>query len=442
MSSCIVIGAGLAGLSCASALASSGFRVQVLEAKPYPGGRASSYRIPGSAVDSDPIDNCQHILLRCCVNLLDFYRRLGVDSWIRFHREFYFLEPGGRLSTLSAGRLPAPFHLAGSFAKIPFLTTADKIAIGRAMLALKRERVRRNDLDSITMLDWLQEKRQPPAAIRRFWEPVLVSAVNEQLDRMAATHGFKVMWLGFLATNFGHEMGIPVVRLADLYNIDAWKRRPNAELCFRTPVDSVSVQDNSVTGLSVAGGGRLSADYYVSAVPFEQVAKLIPQLSVDLPKWEHSPIVGIHLWFDRPVTDLPHAVLLDRTIQWFFNKDAGRYLQVVVSASRSLVKKDRVAVTDLVLHELGEFLPRVREAELKRSRVIKEVRATFSARPGLESIRPAAETPLRNLFLAGDWTRSGWPATMEGAVRSGYAAAESITGAAGIPQRFLLPDVA
>ena len=163
---------------------------------------------------------------------------------------------------------------------------------------------------------------------------------------------------------------------------------------------------------------------------------------MDVSGFEHSPITGIHLWFDRSLTQLPQATLLDRTMQWMFNKGGGRYLQLVVSASRSLVEMNRADVIALALRELAEFFPRAREAKLEKAHVVKEVRATFSPRPGLEALRPASATKFPIFFLAGDWTRSGWPATMEGAVRSGYLAAEAVTRAAGKPREFLRPDVA
>jgi zeta-carotene desaturase len=165
-------------------------------------------------------------------------------------------------------------------------------------------------------------------------------------------------------------------------------------------------------------------------------------LGLDLSAFRHSPITGIHLWFDRAITELPYAALLDRTIQWLFNKAGGRYVHVVVSASASMIALSQNQVIDLVLGELAEFFPRVREAALEGARVIKEVRATFSPEPGLESSRPGAKTAFGNLFLAGDWTRTGWPSTMEGAVRSGYLAAEAATGAMGSPRSFLLRDPA
>jgi uncharacterized protein with NAD-binding domain and iron-sulfur cluster len=192
----------------------------------------------------------------------------------------------------------------------------------------------------------------------------------------------------------------------------------------------------------MAEGEQRMADYYISAVPFERVSALIPELDLNLDGFEHSPITGIHLWFDRSLTQLPHATLLDRTIQWMFNKGGGRYLQLVVSASRSLVDMGRADVIALALRELAEFFPRASEAKLEKAHVVKEVRATFSAKPGLEQLRPSSASKIPNLFLAGDWTQCGWPATMEGAVRSGYLAAEAVTAAAGSPKKFLLPDIA
>ena len=427
-----VIGGGLAGIASAVALGSAGFEVDIYEARNFLGGRATSW--PVGAEDSEMIDNCQHILLRCCVNLLDLYRRLGVEDKIRFHREFHFIEPGGRTSVLKRGMFPAPAHFFGSFLKLKFLNTADKIAIARAIRDIPRERQSRIDLDRITMLDWLREKCQTPQAIERYWRQVLVSAVNEELDRMAAAHGFQVFWLGMIARADSHEMGVPDVPLRELYDEQSLARAGAIRLHHRCPITSIETRASTVTG-------PIAADYYVSGLPFERLQPLLPDLT-DWTPFEHSPITGIHLWFDRPVTTLPHATLLDRTIQWMFNKSEGRYIQLVVSASRTLLETPRQEIIDLAVRELAEFFPLVKNARLEKAQVIKEVRATFSARPGLESIRPVSRTRLSNFFLAGDWTRSGWPATMEGAVRSGYLAAEAVTEAAGAPRRFLLPDIA
>jgi squalene-associated FAD-dependent desaturase len=441
MPSVNIVGGGLAGLAAAAALGSAGFRVDVFEARPFLGGRATSFPITPGDDDSELIDNCQHVLLRCCVNLLDFYSRLGVAERIHFYREFYFLEPGGRLSTLERGRLPAPFHLTPSFLRMACLSVADKFSIARAMAALMRERSRRRDLDQITMLDWLLQKKQTPHAIDRFWQPVLVSAVNEELDRMAAVHGFQVFWLGMLARADSYEMGVPEVRLRELYAVDAWQRLGSVHIHPRSAVKHILFRSGAASAVEIAGETQ-PADFHICAVPFERLGALAPELGIDTAPFEHSPITGIHVWFDRPVTELPHAVLLDRTIQWMFNKSGGRYLQFVVSASRDLLETPRAEVIELALGEAAEFFPRVREAKVERANVIKEVRATYSARPGMEAVRPDTKTIAPNVFLAGDWTRSGWPATMEGAVRSGYRAAEQVCAAAGIPGRFVLADIA
>ena len=414
-------------MAAAAALGGAGFQVELFEARPFLGGRAASYEI-----DGETIDNCQHVLLRCCVNLLDFYERMGVRDSIRFHREFYFIEPGGRISVLRRGGLPAPLHFAGSFLGMKCLDRTDKLAIARALIALRRERLRRQDLDRISMLDWLLQKRQTPRAIDRFWRQVLVSAINEDLGRMAASHGFKVFWLGFLARADSYEMGVAAVPLSELYSTAGWSRLPNVKVHLRCGVERIGAD-----GFSVGGAAR-SADYYVCALPFER----LEGVGLPAPPFEHAPITGVHLWFDREVTKLSHATLLDRTMQWMFNKDGGRYLQLVVSASHDLTALSRGEIIDMAVGDLRLFFPRVLEAKVVKAHVVKEQRATFSAAPGTEALRPTAQSRLPGVFLAGDWTRTGWPATMEGAVRSGYLAAEEVARAAGRPERFLLPDLA
>ena len=424
MPKALIAGGGLAGLSAAAALGSSGWEVEVFEARPFLGGRATSYPVPASENEiAETIDNCQHVLLRCCVNLLDFYQRLGVRDRIKFYREFYFLEPGGKLSVLRRGRFPAPLHFTEAFLGMHCLSRADKTGIARALLALRRERNSRKDLDRISMLDWLLQKRQTPRAIDRFWRQVLVSAVNEDLDRMAAIHGFQVFWLGFLSRADAYEMGVPSVPLSGLYSAEAWTRLPRVRMHFRAPVERIASD-----GITVAGELH-TADAYLCALPFER----LESVGLTAPKFEHSPITGVHLWFDREVTNLPHATLLDRTMQWMFNKNGGKYLQLVVSASRDLTPLSRNEIVDIAIGDLRLYFPRVKEATLVKSHVVKEQRATFSAAPETEQLRPAQTTSIPKVFLAGDWTRTGWPATMEGAVRSGYLAAEAIAG-----QKFLV----
>ncbi len=440
----IVVGGGLAGLATAAALGSADYAVTVYEARPFLGGRATSYQLNSGSEENGgetTIDNCQHVTLRCCTNLADFYRRLNASQSVRYYREFYGIDPGGRVSVMKRGLLPAPLHFTESFAKLYFLSIADKLSVAKGLLAVNYDYRRRTDLDAITMMDWLHEKKQTSVAIERFWRQVLVSAISEDLERMAARHGLQVFYLGFLANSKNYEMGVPSVPLGDLYSQSAWGQYPQVTIKQRTPVQRLHFGYGKVAGIAVDSKID-TADAYVLAVPFEKLSSLIPGFNIDLTPFQHSPITGIHLWFDRSITDLPHATLLDRTMQWMFNKNGGKHIQLVVSASRTLLEMPRNEVIALALKELAEFFPAAAEAKLERAHVVKEVRATFSASPGLEALRPTNKTSIPNLFLAGDWTKSGWPSTMEGAVRSGYLAAEAVTSTLGTRQPFLLPDVA
>lgn len=438
MARVVIAGAGLAGVSAAAALAQSGHEAVLLEARPRPGGRASSFPLPGSG---EIIDNCQHILLKCCVNLLDFYRRIGAESLIEFHRKFFYIEPGGSTSIFGAGPLPAPFHLAGSFASLRFLSAGEKLEAARGLAALLREAKRRRDLDSLTMRDWLEEKRQSRRVIDRFWAPILVSAINEELDRMAASHAFQVFRLAFFGSKDSYEMGVPRVPLGELVSAERLARIPRLELRTGARVGGIVFAGGSVRAL-LTDAGPVEGDAFISALPWHALRALLPEAVADWEAFASSPIAAIHLWFDRPVTDLPHAVLLDSPYQWLFNKGGGRHVQLVVSAARFLLDWPRERVVRETVEDLGRYFPAVAEARLERAHVVRETRATFSAAPGLEAKRPPAETRWPNLFLAGDWTRTGWPSTMEGAVRSGYRAAEAVCRLLGEPRSFLLPDIA
>ncbi len=427
----IIAGGGLSGLAAAVALAQHGFEVELFEAKPFTGGRATSYQIPNS---EEEIDNCQHILLRCCVNLLNFYQRMGVQHAIEFHREFHFIEPGGRTSLWKRGILPAPAHFTGAFAAAQWLSWADKFALAQAMLAVMRERKSRRDLDQISMLDWLKVHGQTDRVIERFWRQVLVSAINVELEDMAAAHGFQVIWLGFLAASNSYEMGVPKVPLGQLYS----QSISNAKLHTKAPVTALDPANARLE----ANGQWHEARALISALPSDKLQPLVPDLPIAYDAFIPSSIIGIHLWFDRPVTDLPHGTLLERQIQWFFNKGEGKYLMLVISAADRILRHSPKELVEMALKELAEFLPAVNNAQLVKQHVVKEPKATYRAKPGLEALRPTATTQYPNFFLAGDWTRTGWPATMEGAVRGGYLAAEAVAQHLGKPAKFLLPDIA
>jgi squalene-associated FAD-dependent desaturase len=443
-----IIGGGLAGLSAGSALADAGYRVQLFERRPYLGGRASSYELPGTG---EVVDNCQHVLLGCCTNLIDFYRRLGVEQQIRWYNEITFILPGGKSSTLRPGMLPAPLHAAPSFLASSVLDLKDKLEIARAMLTLAPSLP--TDAGE-TFQVWLERHGQTRQAIDRFWAPVLISALNEELDRVSVHYAALVFRDSFLKSPEAGRMGVPAVPLSQLYGTAGeYIEARGGKVHLRAAVDSIE-SDGDNLRLQV-GGEEVRTDYAILATPFNAIEKLLPHspdmevLRNQAHSFESSPITGIHLWFDREITPLEHAVLLERTIQWMFHKSkilatrqdsaqSGSYLELVVSSSKTLVDKPRGEIIDLAVRELADFFPTVRDANLTKATVIKEVHATFSPSPGSDGFRPTHTTPWPRLLLAGDWTATGWPATMEGAVRSGYGAAEVLTGSAG---KFLVPDL-
>ena len=452
----VVVGGGLAGLSAACALAESGYHVHLIERRPYVGGRASSYQHPGTG---EVVDNCQHVLLGCCTNLIEFYKQLGVADKIRWFDRITFMEPGGRQSLLRPGSLPAPLHNAMAFLQSSALSLADKVAISRGMTSFLQG-VPADDGENFA--SWLARHGQTQRAIDRFWNPVLVSALNEDLDRVSVHYAAMVFRTSFMQSAQAGWMGVPTIPLSELYShAVGFIELHGGQVSLRTSVDSFQYEEHTRRWRIGFEGGNIDADAMVLAVPFESMQKLYPllpppeetseSLAEQLGHFQHSPITGIHLWFDRTITDLDHAVLLDTTIQWMYNKtklqpqrraeDAGSYLELVVSASKTLVPMSRQEIIDLALRELAEFFPIVREAKLLKAAVVKEVRATFSVTPGLDAYRPGPVTAWPGIFLAGDWTATGWPSTMEGAVRSGNLAAEAVAKAAGKPQRFLQPDL-
>ncbi len=457
-----MIGGGLAGLAAGIALAESSWRVRLYEQRPFLGGRATSYVLP----DGEHVDNCQHVTLGCCTNLEDFYRRIGAVGKIKFFDRLLFLDPQGRKGEMRTGFLPAPFHLAGSFAAFAPLTLLDKLSIARAMLDILQTHGKPADLQEeggVSMLEWLRRRGQTKRAIERFWRVVLVSALNEELDRTDARFGVDVFWKAFLSNSTGYRLGVPVVPLANLYDeCKSEIERRGGQVVLRAPVRGLQIENGALSGVRFDEGREETADAYIFAVPHTALAELLPESMKqsdpalgNLHKIKSAPITGVHFWFDRPVMAEPFVTLLDTTTQWIFNKTAlyadsnekgnnpasGQYLQLVISASYDLLQKPRQEIIDLCLGEVREALPAARDAKLVKATVIKEASATFSPEPGVDRWRPKQQTSVPRLFLAGDWTDTGWPATMEGAVRSGYLAAEALLRAAGTPRKFLQPDL-
>ncbi|MGL4423291.1 MAG: hydroxysqualene dehydroxylase HpnE [Gemmataceae bacterium] len=435
----VIVGAGLAGLSAAVALASRGFAITLLDARPRLGGRASSFTDPSSG---QTIDACQHVSMRCCTNLRHFLQLVGADHLLQAEPTLYFYTPDGRESRFGADPYPAPLHLSRAFASAHYLTAAEKLRVAWGLFQLLRLAP---EADA-PLLPWLQQHRQTPRTIDRFWGIVLVSALNESIDRVGTKYARKVFRDGFLRHRDAYIVDVPRGPLAELYG-------EPLQRFFQS--HAVTVHENTGvrqvlpgTGVLLRDGRTLEADEVILAVPFDRVADLLPADLLALPfvtklqQLTPSPITSVHLWFEseQPLMPRPHAVLLEGLGQWVFARPGG-YLQVVVSAARLFRGQPRATILQDVHAELARLFPNVRSARLLRSRVVTEHTATFSAVPGVDELRPEQETPVPGLTLAGDYTRTGWPATMEGAVRSGRLAAEVLLRRAGRPEALITADL-
>jgi zeta-carotene desaturase len=444
-----IIGGGLAGLAAAVALAEEGLAVTVYERRAVLGGRASS----SPAIDQEEsVDNCQHVLMRCCTALWDFYGRIGVQAKIRFSDRITFRDAAGETSVLTAAPLPAPLHLGPSFLGFRALGARDKLAIGRALAAILADRTGKGAGEQ-PIADWLRRRGQSDRAMAAFWRPIIVSALNEEPERTAARHAFQLFREGFLGDRRSFEIGVPTVPLSQLYSepVPRVLARSKSDVRLRARVERIRLTAGRADGVVLAEGEEHAADYVVSAVPWHALPALLPAEVVereayfgDVRRLEGSPITAVHLWFDRPIAVPEHCVLLDREVQWVFDKSTpggNAYLGLVVSASRDWLPLPRAEILTRALRDLENALPAVRGATVVRSAVIKEPNATFSPRPGTERWRPEPVSPISGLFVAGDWTRTGWPATMESAVRSGYLCAEAILAAEGRPHRLMPPSL-
>jgi squalene-associated FAD-dependent desaturase len=442
-----VVGSGLAGLGAATALAQRGFAVTILESRGRVGGRASSFT---DGASGQLIDTCQHVSMGCCTNLAHFCRTVGIAHLIQPQPFLCFMTPDRRLSRFHADQWPAPYHLARSFFAAHYLSPIEKLRIAWGLACLQR-------LDAEAdppFLDWLTQHGQTPRTVERFWGLVLTSALNETPERIGLRYARKVFLDGFLRHRRGFEVELPLVPLGRLYGeeLRRWLEEHCVGLRLHTPVKAIHVRGDQVEGVELRSGERLRADWYVAAVPFDRLLDLLPAAVVDghtyfgnLRRLETSPITSVHFWFDRPVMRLSHVVLVGCAGQWVFNRGqvapGEHYLQVVVSAARQFRGLGHEEVQRRILEEIHRLLPRSAFTKLLRARVVTEHAATFSAVPGVDRWRPPQRSPLDKLFVAGDWTATGWPATMEGAVRSGYLAVEALLRRTGVPGRVVQADL-
>lgn len=438
----IIIGGGFAGLAAGVALGEGGRRVRLVEQKPYLGGRARSFR---ETTTGSVVDNGQHLLMGCYHRTLKFLETIGTRDTISFEPQLHvqFLDPGRKVTELRCPSLPSPWHLlAGVFLSnsFSFCEKFGFLRMGRALRVAKSASEAANATDRLTVDEWLARLGQSEGLRRNFWDLLCIAAMNEDPQIASAVLFERVLRRALFTSPLDSRLGVPRKGLSECYTDAAAAaiRRRGGEVELRRDVRGFIICDGACKGIRLADDSVIEAETVVSSIPWHAFPALLPPEVMGrepffsrLAGLVPAPIISIYLWFDRPVTALDFAGLRGTTIQWLFNKgrllgSGESYVSLVLSGAHGYIQRLKEDLREMALRELVTLLPEVRDARLVHSLVIKERFATFSPGVGVESMRPAARTPIRGLYLAGDWTDTGLPATIEGAVQSGYTAAQEI----------------
>ncbi len=434
-----VIGGGLAGLSAALDLRDAGIAVTLLEGRPWLGGATSSFTRADLQVDTG-----QHVFLRCCTAYRELLARLGMTGSVALQDRFdvTVLAPG-RTARLRRSGLPAPLHLAAALSRYPLLSPLERVKVGRAVLAMRSARPEAAALDNMPLGAWLGSRWQPERVRRRLWDLFIVSTLNIAGDAASAALAAKVIRTALLERNDAADIGVPLIPLGQLHGAAAAAALARLGADVRLGAKVTAIEPAAGGGFTVRyAGAALHADGVVLAVPAWIAARLIPAAAATAPRWAAllpSPIVNVHVRYGQRVTRLPFAAAVDSPVQWVFDKtgnagggtrDAagspGQYLAVSLSGADAYIDKPVAALREQFLPALAELFPAARDAAVTDFFVTRERRATFRQAPGCGGLRPGPATSLPGLVLAGAWTNTGWPDTMEGAVRSGLTAAQQM----------------
>ncbi len=435
-----IAGGGLAGLAAACELADAGYTVTLIEKRPFLGGRSYSYTDKATGLT---VDNGQHVFLGCCTEYIAFLERLGVRDAVQLQKRFRVrvIDKIWGESVLSAANLPPPAHLLPSLLKFKSLSPGEKAMAGWALSQMQMtDRARHPELDDITFEEWLLARKQSPQAIRALWNLIVLPTLNGDTSRVSADLALMVFQEGFLRSRNGANVGWAKVGLSKLLPEAAQRyiEERGGRVRLGEGVGAVEVEGGRVTGLQTEAG-PVTADAYIVALPSESVLDVLPaalqrdEFFSRIARITTSPIVNVHLRYDRRVWRRGFAAFLNTPVQWVFNKSKlwgeegpAQYLDVSLSGAHDFIDLPSAEIIQLITKEMFALFPETRGAELTRSLVVKQRDATFDALPGIRALRPTQATPLPNLFLAGDWTQTGWPATMESAVRSGQMVAAAV----------------
>ncbi len=436
----VIAGGGLAGITAALRCADAGAAVTLLEVRPRLGGAVYSFERDGLL-----IDNGQHVFMRCCTAYRALLQRLGSAhaTALQPRLEVPVIEPGGRVSTIRRSNLPSPLHLAATLARYRPLSLLQRAGAGRAALALARLDPDDPALDERNFGDWLARHGQGPAATAALWDLVALAILNVRAAEASLGVAAFAFQTALLADKAAGDIGFHERPLGEVIGAPAERtlRAAGIELRLSWRVEQVRADGG---GFLVAGerGDPLAADAVVVALPPKRAAAVLPDGAIADPErlteLGSSPIVNVHVVYDRPVTELAFVGGLHTPVQYVFDRtraagvDAGQYLAVSVSGADEEMALSPDALRARYEPALAELFPRAREARVERFIVTREHSATFRAVPGAAALRPGARTRVNGLVLAGAWTATGWPATMEGAVRSGERAADEALVATGV----------
>jgi hydroxysqualene dehydroxylase len=447
-----VIGGGLAGIAAALRCAKDGAAVTLLEARGRLGGAAYSFDRDGLRMD-----NGQHVFLRCCVAYRGLLRDIGAEDLVTLQPRLRItvLAPGGRRAVLARGRLPAPLHLAGALLRYQFVSLRERVSVARAMQALRAVDPDDPATDARSFGDWLVEHGQDADTLDAVWDLIARPTLNLAPADASLAQAAQVFQVGLLGDAAAGDVGHAVVPLSDIHDVAARRALAAAGVDIRLHLGATAVVPTESGFLvETRGGAAVESQFVILAVPPTRAARLLPAASpgsgtgpdrqvpeetrsgVDAAALGSSPIVNLHVVYDRQVLDVPFAAGVHSPVQWVFDRTAsgglrdGQYIAVSLSAADAELGETAAQLRQRYLPALAELLPEARAATVEVFRVTREHAATFRAAPGARALRPGPDTRFPGLFLAGTWTDTGWPATMEGAVLSGYAAAHQILTAA------------
>ncbi len=441
MKQVIIIGGGLAGLSAAVELSSAGFRVTLIEQRRFLGGRACSFPDKNSGLE---LDNGQHILMGCYQDTFRFLAKIGASDKISIQKNLSvdFLDRDARAYRLRCLPLPAPLHILSGIMRFGAIGISDRIR----MLRMAKGVLSGGKTDAahdLTITEWLKKHGQRERSRETLWDVITLATMNESPDKSSAAIFRTVLKKAFFENRLSSRIALPAVPLSRMFadSAEAFIRKNNGVIEKGVTATSILVKNNSVSGIELKDGRTITGNYVISAVPCYSVQRLLAGTKLSgselnsAPALRSSPIISIHLLFNKPLMKHAFAALLYSPVQWVFNKEMihgdSAYrglLSLVISGAHQYVELPSEKLVEMAMRELRNVFPDSMSARIISSRVIKERHATFSPEPGVNKFRPSHKTSIDNFFLAGDWTDTGLPATIEGAVLSGYRCANAIAG--------------